>query len=61
MRINLNSLPMRRNSVTAGNSRRKNYENMKTHARTLNLSNNVSFRGIHLCNVEQSASNFKKK
>ncbi len=61
MRINLNSLPMRRNSVTAGNSRRKKYENIKTHARTLNLSNNVSFRGIHLCYVEQSANTFKKK
>lgn len=45
MKINLNTLPVRRASVTACNSRRKNHQAFKTQARTLNLSNNISTRG----------------
>lgn len=45
MKINLDNLQAKRNSVTAGGTRRrKNIESYKTQARTLNLTNNISFR-----------------
>lgn len=61
MKINLDNLQAKRNSVTAGGTRRrKNIESYKTQARTLNLTNNISFRCKNYDhNSENANSSFK--